>query len=1067
MDPRDTARFAGELANFHMVSLRSLASFLNSRYAHSMRKRVICNHTMVLFYSLDKGLSDAAAEELLKKNGPNALPKVKDLPLCAKFLLSFTSGFAPLLWFSAFFVFLSWKPFGTPPTDVYNLALAVVLLIVIFVSGLFQFFNEVRTSKLLAIFANMLPPDCTVIRGGKHREILPSNLVVGDLVVLTTGCQVPADLRMISVDSLKIDKSMLTGETNPVKLTTTTPKQNSDTVMLESHNMAFMGCTVVEGQGTGIVLFTGSDTQLAKIVDRVGENAQRQTSLQREINRFVVFIGIIASVCASVCIAVWGLYLDVKHPGFMTAGSMVANAIGVLVAFVPEGLPLALSVGLTIIARRLCVDHFVLVKQLSIIETLGSMNMLACDKTGTLTSNMMIVTDVISLKGISSDDDLTRNSKLISTHVLLALNRISVLCNQCALAMDYAEVRISGGNGTDRAVMKWAFDIQEDRIVEDQPHETFSTKLIVPFNSTDKVAWAVVQPKAKRTTLRCWVLLKGAPEYVMDRCSTVMALDGSAVPLTADIRADIQRYIDLLSIDAKRVICLAEMILPEQFDDFQFECDPSINFPSTGLTLVGAVAISDPARDGALNSIRELRAAGISVSMITGDAITTATAIARKVGIIADGNITIDEMDTLKRFYDFRKEDDTVGAPAEVRSECIIVDGTTLNRITADGWDFVFAHKEMVLARVTPDQKLMFVKACQSRGYRVGVTGDGVNDSPALKRADVGIAMNSGTDVARDAAGIILLRDDFNCIPEGVCEGRLIFSNLRKIIAYQISAGCWSEAIPVFATFFFGMPQPLSTFLMIIISCVTDVFAGIALSQELPESDIMTVPPRDVRRSRLVDVPLIAYAYFFYANMLSIVCFFNYFYYMYHRGPVHQVATPLPEDDDGNVDFPIGYTPRQLIGAWNFGLNENDLGEDMFAAANTASAVYFTTIVIGQMGHLLSVRRKIPYYFDSIMNTEQMGDARGLPLCSRLFHEMTSRGLSYSVIGAWCGSFITIVFFTEIPAIQVLCGTGRVPPVNWGIAFAGSVIVFIIAEIRKWIITLYPDSVASKILVKF
>jgi magnesium-transporting ATPase (P-type) len=355
----------------------------------------------------------------------------------------------------------------------------------------------------------------------------------------------------------------------------------------------------------------------------------------------------------------------------------------------------------------------------------------------------------------------------------------------------------------------------------------------------------------------------------------------------------------------------------------------------------------------AVDSLTDCKRFHTHAQQITGDAASTAVAIARQVGIVS----TTTALDSVKPFLratasnestdskttsnimtlvELRdsvlttsgrnvqlpastadtaattsSRDDIIhvyapqptAAAAAAANTAVLVVGAELEALPANGWDFIFTHREMVFCRTTPEQKLEIVKQAQLRGDRVGVTGDGVNDSPALKRADVGIAMASGSDVARDAADIVLLSDEFPAVVHGVCEGRLIFANLRKVIAYQISAGCWSELLPVLATFFLGMPQPLSSFLMIIVSCVTDVFAGVALTNEPSESDIMLKPPRNVRTQRLVDAKLVGYAYFFYANLLSIGAFANYFVYMQSRGPVIPSSQQLTLNDDA---FPIG-----------------------------------------------------------------------------------------------------------------------------------------------------------------
>lgn len=399
---------------------------------------------------------------------------------------------------------------------------------------------------------------------------------------------------------------------------------------------------------------------------------------------------------------------------------------------------------------------------------------------------------------------------------------------------------------------------------------------------------------------------------------------------------------------------------------------------------------------------------------------------------------------------------------SDPRNSAVVILGKDLDIIDPAGWDFIFEHSEMVFARTTPEHKLEIVKECQRRKHIVGVTGDGVNDSPALKRADIGIAMNAGSDVAKDAAGMILLQDDFTAIPKGVEEGgRLIFQNLRKVIGYQIAAGCWSELLPVLATFFFGMAQPLSSFLMIIISCVTDVFAGIALTCEPPESAIMKQKPRDPVETPLVQLRLVGYSYMFYGNMSSIGAFIMYFLYMYHRGPRSQsLPNELPADDDGSLSFPIGYKPAQLISAWNWGVNKGGLGQDEIAAAAVGSSVFFVALTVAQWGHLCSIRRKTPYFSDAILDTK----AEGGSVFSRMWSELLGSPPRKEILLAIALSACTVNLFNETPMVQMTCGTGHVPAVYWGMAIGFSMLWFCIAEVRKWVVFLYPDSLAAKML---
>lgn len=449
--------------------------------------------------------------------------------------------------------------------------------------------------------------------------------------------------------------------------------------------------------------------------------------------------------------------------------------------------------------------------------------------------------------------------------------------------------------------------------------------------------------------------------------------------------------------------------------------------------------------------------------------------------------------------------------------------------------------------------------------------GDGVNDAPALRRADIGIAMNSGSDASKDASSIILLKNNFTAISHAIQEGRLIFINLRKVIGYQISAGGWSELLPVLAYFFLGLPQPLSSFFMIIISCLTgklllhfhiecnaiirnctdarcsqknaDVFAGVAIMNEVPEENVLLVPPRDYKNSHLVNLSLVIYAYLFYANMICLGAFYNYFDYMETRGSVTSIPTPIPLDDDpfntpsalGYRTFPAGYSPIQLLFAWNWTADSSTaLGRDQLAAMNTASSVYFVTVVVAQMGHLLSIRSKIPYFAEEILGKEwikrraehdqvahsainhdvdvqgiefankrirpdsndQLGGqiGRGLmmssseslddqnsstagqvdeerrggvlnaPIRGKGFLPFLLEYIRWGVVMAWIGSIAVALIVTESPIIQDYCGTAAVPGKYWLYAFGWSVSWFTIAEIRKWLIFLFPHSLASQLI---
>lgn len=817
-----------------------------------------------------------------------------------------------------------------------------------------------------------------------------------------------------------------------------------------------MGCNVVEGEGKGVVIAVGGNNQLAKIMSQIAI-PEELTSLQQEVNRLVMIVAVLAGITAVVVVLEWAFYLNTEHHGFMTPSSMIANAIGVVVAYVPEGLPLSLSMGLTIIARRLCVEHFVLIKRLGTIETLGSISMLASDKTGTLTQNKMTVTNVVSAATIVKKE-------LPDLFLQLTL-RIAMFCNQATLgeASDKSKTVAVGSNATDRAMLSWAAD---NGVNSDE----YRVILALPFSSATKFSAAVVR---KLEDGEVYVFVKGAPEYILERC-THYAAESGAREIDEQFTVEMLEVINVESSKGRRMIAMA-MIGPLPQDkfpaQFKFSAEPKPNFPLTRLTFLSCASVSDPPKESSKASVEALRRAGILVTMVTGDAASTAVAIARAVSIVTEQDV-----DDIRAYAPNRllseqsinlQTDENAYAFLEEgrkdRTSALLINGADLDTITDAAWDFIFSYKELVFARTTPEHKLLIVAEAQRRGHRVGVTGDGVNDSPALKRADVGIAMNNGSDVARDAAAIVLLNDDFAALPHAVREGRLIFENLRKVIGYQISAGSWAEVLPVLATFFLGMPQPLSSFLMIIICCFTDVYAGVALTNEPPEDEIMQQPPRDVKKRRLLDLSLVGYAYLFYANMESIGAFYMYFHYMASRGPTRAVPVPVPEDDDGQRSFPAGYTTNQLLAAWNWGLNDGALGDDETAAAAVASSVFFVGIVTAQMFHALSIRRKTPYFYHPIMAIGKFaGDQRSV-VC-RLWDEIACIPfeIRWPLVAAWIAAVLTTIFFNYVPVFQEWCGTGVVPAAYWAMGFGWGFLWFIVGEIRKWIIHLFPNSIIAK-----
>jgi len=416
--------------------------------------------------------------------------------------------------------------------------------------------------------------------------------------------------------------------------------------LLQSVNMAFMGCNIVEGQGTGLVIATGAQNQLAKIASAVASVGTPMTGLQKDINRFVMIIATVAGVTTVAVVLDWAFYLRVQHPTFMSVSSMISNAISVLVAFVPEGLPLALSMGLTLIARRLCLQHHVLAKQLSIIETMGSMSMLCSDKTGTLTQNKMTVRNVVTATGLLPIDAFTFSP---ATALVDAVLRCAVLCNQARMTAaggaaertptssvqtrkagdveagviartpsgDGTKMEAVGSNGIDKALLNYAWD----RGIVNTVQVTWRTKSMMTFNSTVKFAAVVANNyhlqavEGSSEALCAVVIVKGAPEHVLARCTSYMDADGRPQLMTDAFLQTVKDGIASVSAEGQRVIGMAQRTLPktEYAATFAYSSNPSPNYPLEGLTFVACVAVSDPPRDGVREAIATLRGAGIKV----------------------------------------------------------------------------------------------------------------------------------------------------------------------------------------------------------------------------------------------------------------------------------------------------------------------------------------------------------------------------------------------------------------------------------------------------------------------
>lgn len=842
------------------------------------------------------GLTHEQANEILLRDGPNHLTEVKSTLKWVKFCKNLFGGFATLLWVGAFLCFFAYslQLSTTESVSKDNLYLGLVLVVVVVVTGVFSYYQEAKSSQIMESFKNLVPQYATVIRSGTKKKIPVDQVVVGDLVEVSYGDRVPADIRVIKSSKFKVDNSSLTGESKP-QARTDEPTHDEP---LESKNLAFMSTNCVEGKGVGIVIATGDRSVMGRIAGLASRIQLSQTPMAREIEHF---IQVITSVAVSTGMTFFILSFLLGYNWLESAVFL----IGIIVANVPEGLLPTVCVALTLTAKRMARKNC-LVKNLEAVETLGSTSTICSDKTGTLTQNRMTVSHlwfddhIIDAETTSSgpllisedNDGVNQSSEYHdscgrilfdkNSPVWTKLCRCACLCSRSEFIGDHhipVLKRACTSDASEAAILK-CMEINFGNVMK------FRTKFPkvseVPFNSTNKYHITIHELNKDNCTedeLDCDYVMcvKGAPEKIMDMCSTIFINDREESIDNNWFEVFNATYMEFGGM-GERVIGLCDLPLPRsQFPrGFQFDVE-QINFPINKLRFLGLMSMIDPPRAAVPDAVSKCRSAGIKIIMITGDHPITAKAIARSVGIISELSETVEEIAA-------RLDIDVASVPKN-QARAIVVHGQQLRDMNNDELDEVLAtHDEIVFARTSPQQKLIIVEGCQRLGHIVAVTGDGVNDSPALKKADIGISMGiTGSDVTKQAADMILLDDNFASIVTGVEEGRIIFDNLKKSIAYTLASNV-PELAPFLMFIVFGIPQALGTVTILCIDLGTDVLPAISLAYEKAESDIMKRKPRNTKDDNLVNHRLIAFAYWQIGVMQAAAGFFVYAVIMIESG---------------------------------------------------------------------------------------------------------------------------------------------------------------------------------------
>ncbi|MCK0508542.1 cation-transporting P-type ATPase [Aromatoleum anaerobium] len=676
-----------------------------------------------------------------------------------------------------------------------------VLLAAVVINAIIGFIQEGKAEAALDAIRAMLSPHATVIRDGHRREIDAADLVPGDLVLLGSGDRVPADLRLVWVHELRVEEAALTGESLPVEKGTQAVA--AEAPLGDRYDMAYSGTLVVYGQAKGIVVGTGGATELGKINELLTGIQALSTPLLRQIDRFgrLLAIAILAIAVATFLLGTLGR----GHP----ASEMFMMVVALAASAIPEGLPAIMTVTLALGVQRMARRNAI-VRRLPAVETLGSVTVICSDKTGTLTRNEMTVQRVVCAGhvfdvggvGYAPVGDFSVDGHIVDTDRYPALSlaiRAAVLCNDAHLREDDGLWRVEG-DPTEGALLVLGDKAGFTRNVADSD---WSRRDSIPFESEHRFM-ATYHRDADGDP---WIFVKGAPERILDICAQQLGHDGER-PLDADywrrMATDTAAQgLRLLGLACKRAAPAEEHL---RFADVE-----------EGYTLLALVGIIDPPREEAIHAVGECHRAGIRVKMITGDHAETARAIGAQLAI-------------------------GIGKPAVTGAEVAIMDDAELRRV---------AMEVDVFARASPEHKLRLVQALQDDGQVVAMTGDGVNDAPALKRADVGVAMGmKGTEAAKEAADMVLADDNFATIAAAVREGRAVYDNLKKFILFMLPTN-GGEALVVIAAILFELTLPLTPAQVLWINLVTSSTLGLALAFEPSERNIMARMPRPPREALL------------------------------------------------------------------------------------------------------------------------------------------------------------------------------------------------------------------------
>lgn len=736
-----------------------------------------------LLQTSPSGLTTSQAAERMKTYGLNELEKKKKKSIIVKVFEAMTEAMTVILIIAALLSFFI----------IHDLLEAVAILGVVIINTLISLFQEGKAEKAAEELQKILSPQCKVIRDGNVEVIASKFLVPGDLISFEAGDIIPADARIIQAAGLLIDEAHLTGESDPVSKSDT-PLPEPDLKLYEMANMVFAGSKVLNGHGTALVTSTGSRSEIGKIAKNIQETEDDLTPLQKKMNREVK--ALVALAIASLILV---LLIGILHS--QDLGETVLLGISILVAVFPEGLPASMTIALSLAMERLATNS-VIIKRLSSVETLGNVDYICTDKTGTITTHDMTVKELFISNRFHAMADVFKMSAMGEADVLHALFLTSVKGSTATVEEHDGTFTTEVGDPTEIALIKASY-LNGFRPQDFANHQTLDA---IPFSSELMYSALLTRdPRGRRD-----IYLKGAPEKLLGLCSTYY-IDGEVKPLTDHIRQAIHTHLTSRSEKGFRLIGFARKtgVSYERLTGIHIE----------GCTFLATAVLYDPPKDEVKTMIQETKDAHITIVMITGDSKKTGFSVAESVGI-AD---SIDQA----------------------------VEGRDLEAMSEEEFDQKIESLR-VYSRVAPLDKLRIVTKLEDKDHIVAMTGDGVNDAPALKKADVGIAMGrAGTQVAQEAADIILMDDNFSTIVRGVEEGRRVYQNLKRLIQYLLTNNI-GKVVGVLATPLLGFPTPLLPLQLLWSNVVMESFPGVGISTDSADPDQMR------RRPSMISEPIIS-----------------------------------------------------------------------------------------------------------------------------------------------------------------------------------------------------------------